>query len=287
MTDAKRLMLNFIPLLRESPFRIAPERAEELLVQMGGRAWVLEIMDGPANFEALPKIREIEGTYAALLSLWAVTASVVILGKLARTAEDLKLSQIVIKPGGPGSAVIELKNAAKALIRSEKYSWDSVPAVPNATAGSTSEDGQINNLFLAAASFVILHECGHLLKEHKKYTVLLHQQELEADSWAVSWVLKKVPNEHQREFRTLAVCIAFIWIGLIDEVRQATSTHPPAAQRFSDAFEIFGDVPTESVALEIGQYALKAFFNPTAECPQADCTKEGFISRLIEYLRRK
>lgn len=68
MTDAERLMLGFVPSLRESPFRIAPERADKLLAQMGGEAWVLEIVDGPANFEAFPAIREIEGTYNTLFS---------------------------------------------------------------------------------------------------------------------------------------------------------------------------------------------------------------------------
>ena len=66
MTHAERLMLSFVPSLRESPFRIAPERADELLAQMGVETWVLEIVDGPANFEAFPAIKEIEGTYAAL-----------------------------------------------------------------------------------------------------------------------------------------------------------------------------------------------------------------------------
>lgn len=52
MTDAERIMLGFVPSLRESPFRIAPERADELLAQMGGETWVLEIVDGPAKFRS-------------------------------------------------------------------------------------------------------------------------------------------------------------------------------------------------------------------------------------------
>lgn len=115
----------------------------------------------------------------------------------------------------------------------------------------------------------------------------MHQQEREADAWAVSWILHKVPSDAHREFRTLAICVAFIWIGLINEVRKATSTHPPAAQRFADAFNNFGNVPTESPALEVSYYALKAFFDPTTDLPQADSAKDGFTDQLIDYTRSR
>ncbi|MGV1767546.1 MULTISPECIES: phage exclusion protein Lit family protein [Rhizobium/Agrobacterium group] len=285
MTDAERLTRGFVPSLRESPFRIAPERLHELLAQMGGETWVLEIVDGPANFEAFPTTKEIEGTYAALLSLWAVAASVRVLSVLTQTAAEMNHSQIVIIPGGPGSAAIELKNAASALIRNEEFSWDDAPAEPHSAADPSSPDGLTNNLFLAAASFVVLHECGHLVLGHQAYTALMHQQEREADAWAVSWILDKVPSDAHREFRTLAICVAFIWIGLIDEVRRATSTHPRAAQRLADAFINFGSIPMESPALEISYYALKAFFDPTTNLSQADSAKDGFIDRLIDYTR--
>ncbi|CVI64303.1 hypothetical protein AGR7A_pTi0046 [Agrobacterium deltaense NCPPB 1641] len=132
----------------------------------------------------------------------------------------------------------------------------------------------------------MLHECGHLVLGHLETTALMHQQEREADGWAVSWILDKVAADDQRDFRTLAICVAFIWIGLIDAVRQATSTHPPAAQRFADAFNKFGNVSTDSPALELSYYALKAFFDPATDLPQAENARDGFIDRLIDYGRQ-
>jgi hypothetical protein len=287
MTDAKRLIGDFVPSLRESPFRIAPERVHELMEEMEGEAWPLDITDGPANFEAFPTTKEIKGTYAALLSLWAVAASVRVLMILMQTASEKGISQVVIVPGGPGSEAIELKNAALALIRSDTFHWGDAPVAPDPTAAPSTADGLTNNLFLAAASFVILHECGHIVLGHQAYTSLLHQQEREADAWAVSWILDRVPDERHREFRTLAICVAFIWIGLVDDVRRAQTTHPPAAQRFGDAFNRFGDVPEYSLALEISSYALKAFFDPTTALPQADHALDAFIKRLIEYSRSR
>lgn len=285
MTDAERLMRDFVPSLRESPFRIAPERVDDLIAEMKGEAWPLDVVDGPANFEAFPTTKEIKGTYAAMLSLWAVAASVRVLMALAQTAAETGISQIVIVPGSSGAEAIELKNAALALIRNETFRWGDALLVPDPTAAPSSADGLTNNLFLAAASFVVLHECGHIVLGHQASTSLLHQQEREADAWAVSWILDQAPDEMHREFRTLAICVALIWIGLVDEIRRAHTTHPPAAQRFGDAFHRFGDVPEYSLALEISSYALKAFFDPTTTLPQADHALDAFIERLIEYSR--
>ena len=105
--------------------------------------------------------------------------------------------------GRVGSEINELKNAALALIRSEAFSWSGVPAEPNTLAEPSSQDGLINNLFLAAASVVILHECGHIALGHQVHTTLMHQQEREADAWAVKWILEQAPGEPQREFRTV------------------------------------------------------------------------------------
>lgn len=285
MTDAERLTRNFVPSIQESPFRIAPERVHALIAQMGGTVWSLDIDEGPANFTAFPDTKEIKGTYAALLSLWAVAASVRILLVLMQTAANAGLEQVVIEPGGPGSAVIELKNAALALIRDPNSAWTGAPSKPDPTADPSSESGLINNLFLAAASFVVLHECAHLALGHLVYTNFLHEQEREADRWAVSWILDQVPDEMHRQFRTLAICTAFIWIGLIDEVRRAGWTHPSAAQRFGDAFNQFGSIPEDSIALEISSYALKAFFDPTTALPQPEHALDAFIEQLMKYSR--
>jgi hypothetical protein len=202
-----------------------------------------------------------------------------------QTAAHTGVEQVIIEPGGPGSAAIEFKNAALALIRDYTSAWTDAPSEPDPTADPSSEGGLTNNLFLAAASFVVLHECGHLAQCHLVYTALLHEQEREADKWAVSWILDQVPDEMHRQFRILAICTAFIWIGLIDEVRQAGSTHPSAAQRFGDAFNQFGEIPEDSLALEISSYALKAFFNPMTAFAQPEHALDAFIERLMEYSR--
>ncbi|TGR72583.1 hypothetical protein EN837_04380 [bacterium M00.F.Ca.ET.194.01.1.1] len=285
MTDAKSLTEGFENSAREAAFRIAPERAQELVRLMGGATWYLDFEEGPANFTAYPSSKSIVGTYAALLSLWATAASVRVLMIATQTAAEQDLKKIVIAPGTPGFAAIEFKNAALALIRNEASAWVDLPANPDPAADLSTEDGLTNNLFLAALSFVVLHECGHITLGHQPYTTLLHEQEQEADAWAVTWVLKMAPTESQREFRMLAVCIAFAWIGLIDEVRRASTTHPPAAQRLAKAYDCFGDVPDDSLALEVSSYVIKAFFDPTTDIPQPDDALSAFVDQLIGFSR--
>jgi hypothetical protein len=287
MTVAERLTRGFVSSIQESPFRIAPERAEALVAQIGCSAWSLDIVEGPVNFEAFPNDKKIEGTYSALLSLWAVAASIRLLLALMQTAAQMNLEQVVIVPGGAGYEAIALKNAALALIRDHTYAWNDAPSEPDANAVFCSEDGLTNNLFLAAASFVVLHECGHLVQNHLVHTAHRHQQEFDADRWAVAWTLDKVADENHRQFRMLAISVAFIWIGLIDEVRKTTATHPPAAQRFSNAFTQFGETGEDSLAFEISSYAIKAFFDPTTNLPQSENARDALVEQLIRYSRRE
>lgn len=285
MTDAKTLTEGFENAAREAAFRIAPERAQELVNLMGGETWYLDFEEGQANFTAYPDSKSIVGTYAALLSLWATAASVRVLMIATQTAAEQDLKQIVIAPGSPGFEAIEFKNAALALIRNEASAWVELPADPVPAADLSSADGLTNNLFLAALSVVVLHECGHIALSHQSYTSLLHEQEHEADAWAVAWILKMAPSKSHREFRMLAICVAFIWIGLIDEVRRASTTHPPAAQRLGKAYDCFGNVPEDSLALEMSSYVIKAFFDPAADIPQPDDALSAFVDQLIGYSR--
>jgi hypothetical protein len=207
--------------------------------------------------------------------------------EITKNAAALGLTKIIIEQGAQGSEVIEFKLLAEALIKNEAFPWVNAPADPNVAADLNSSDGLVTNLFLAAASVVVLHECAHIVLQHQPTTTRLHEQEFEADHWAVAWVLDKVQNEHEREFRALAVYTALIWVGLIDGVRQAKSTHPSAASRLGKAFENIAGLGNNSPALEIGSYVLKAFFDPATDLPQPECAKDSFRDRLIDYIRSR
>ncbi|MCD4511954.1 hypothetical protein LQT97_11980 [Brucella pseudogrignonensis] len=113
MTDAERLMRDFVPSLAASPFRIAAESVDELVKIMGVEPWLLEIGPGRANFTACQDKQEITGTYAAMLSLWAVSASVLAMTEISDAAFAANL---VIEQGGPGSKVVEFQHLAVGLL---------------------------------------------------------------------------------------------------------------------------------------------------------------------------
>jgi hypothetical protein len=286
-SDCERLTAGFVASIRQSPFAIAPERALDLISEMGGESWPLDFTSGKANFEALPRAKVIEGTYAALLSLWAVTASVWSIFSTARMAMDAGFEQIDLMTLPAGRMAIELKNAALKIIRDPSASWDLALPEPDPAASISSLDGRINNLFLAAVSFFILHEIGHLALKHQAYSSRSHDQEREADEWAIAWILKNPPSNQHRDFRCMAICVAFLWIGLIDEVRRSMTTHPPANQRLGDAFNHFGKLADNAMTYEITSYALKSYFDPTSYTPPVDNPIDGFISSLMSYSRRE
>ncbi|MXP44863.1 phage exclusion protein Lit family protein [Allopontixanthobacter sediminis] len=284
-SDSERLTTGFFSQIRESPFRIAPERAIELVDEMGGETWPLDFASGSANFEALPNSKTIEGTYAALLSLWAVAASVWAIFSTARMAREAGYEQLDLMTLPAGRMAMELKRAALEIIRNPDAPWDEALPDPDPGASRSSFDGLINNLFLAAVSFVVLHEIGHLVMGHQAYSGRSHDQEREADEWAIAWILKSPPSDKHRDFRAAAICVAFVWIGLIDEVRRSKVTHPPANQRLGEAFNYFEKLGDDSLAFEISSYALKAYFDPVSENPADENPLDGFISSLMAYSR--
>ena len=123
--------------------------------------------------------------------------------------------------------------------------------------------------------------CAHRIEAPPRFK----HDELAADDWAVRWILDRALDHREREFRILAICIGFLWIGLIDEVRGTGSTHPPAARRLEKSFEKFDDAPDDSVAFEVTAYALKAFFDPSTALPRPAHGREAFIDQLIAYTR--
>lgn len=131
----------------------------------------------------------------------------------------------------------------------------------------------------------ILHECAHIALKHRHDSITRLDDELAADDWAVRWILDRAEKQLHREFRILSICIGFLWIGLIDEVRGSSPTHPSAARRLEKSFEQFDDGPEESVAFEIGSYALKAFFDPSTATPRPADGREAFVEQLIAYIR--
>lgn len=286
-TDAERLIVGYIPHIARAPYAIAPERADELnSMTSNSKPWELVFNPGHANFFARPNKSEIEVTFAALLSLWAVARAALLIGNESMAATRSGRSTLNSQPGTAIAEANDLIRAANSLISDPQAAWPRHLAKPNPLAAGRSQDWYVNNLFLGATGWSLLHEVAHVHLKHQEITtdVLRKHQEHEADEWATKWVFEHVGRGLTRDFRVFATATGIVWVGLIDNIRRGSATHPHASDRFIRCSNFFGTNPI-SPGLELAAHITKVFFDPHAAAPSVDMPQEAFDDALFAYSR--
>lgn len=287
-SDAKRLIVGFTDAVAASPYNIAPERALDLNAKVfRGEPWGVVFADSSKfAMKALVDSREILVPYSGLMSLWAATRAVVLIGAEAMQATRRGEASLESRPDTPADRAARLIKAAKSFIRSPLAEWPCDLPTPNAQAIKESLDWYANNVFLGACGWILLHEVAHMHLSHTPDTSsdCLKEQEREADQWATNWILDHAPKDLRKEFRILAIAAAFTWIGLSDSIFRVNSMHPHAWDRFGHCTKHF-KTDVLSPALEMSAYALKACFFPTQPIPEANTPEEAFFCVLIQATR--
>ena len=292
-TPTREQMAEFDADVCAAPFRIAPERNDELLHEVfKGTPWTLEFnasLDPIRNtFRAMPNAKTVEVNYAALASLWAIAKASWLIARDAMAADRAGRSAL---DAGPGTMVAEarrLVQTARELIGNSSAHWptDLAPPVPDAEANS--EDWYANNVFLGASGWVVLHEIAHIFLEHQATVTsnVSFTQEHEADFWAADWMLGKVPAGDTRGyFRLFAISVALTWLAILDHVRRGSTTHPHAWQRLERLSPI---LPHEQLnpGYEMAAYVLKVVFLADDEMPPAEHPEAAFFDLLVKANRQ-
>lgn len=298
-TDAATLIRGLTQAVSDAPFLLAPERAKELSEAVfAGAPFNLIFEEGKANLEAFVEDEKVVATYPALLSLWAVAYAAVLIcdeASLRQSAfsaihgenppDDAHI-ELPRDPGTPMHVALALVDSAKELIRDPSARWTPGLPEPQSAPVEKSLDWRVNNLFLAAAAWAILHEIGHvnLHHGHSLFPEKLKAREYEADEWAVGWALKSAPG-FQFEFRLLAIGVGYVWLALIDEKRRESPTHPPAFDRLARRMqEGFGETKL-SAGLQASAYVIKACFIPFEEAPVYETAQDMFVDTLVRASR--
>lgn len=257
-----RLMKPCFPDVGASPFRFAPERQAALLALMKGSPFEAKLAVGPAQFTAYPTEERIEVASSGLASLWALTYvgyRYMDIASRSAASERGKASDQLTIHADPVFG--ELIDYARRLFVADEEWPDQLPR-PTWNAAFDSMDGRINNLFMGATAWVVLHEICHVAQDHTAYAGREYRltQEHEADRFAVRWPLEQAVGD-QREFRILAITVALAWLFLFERAKRGGDDHPPAIIRFREAASWF-ELNDESVALENAVYLLKGIFDP-------------------------
>lgn len=268
-------------------FRVAPERADELNDRIfGGQPWDIEFNDwaDPKSntFRVLPNIKKIQVNYAALASLWAVAKAAWLVASTAMVVARNGATTLDANPNSPVHESLLLIDQARRLIRNAAEDWPDTIVPPCPSTAAKTEDWYVNNVFLAAVGWILLHEIAHVDEGHQETVSsdVSFRQEHRADLWAAKWVLDQTAaGDMQGCFRVFAISVALSWLALIDGERQGSTTHPHAWQRFAKLNDV---LPYEDLnpGYEMASYVLKVLFLPDAPPVQTDCPQEAFFELL-------
>jgi Peptidase U49 len=286
--EMKTLMEPFFETAAGTPLKIAPERGAELVEEIFKHSqWQLLPSELGTTFSAVPGERTVYMSYAGLAGLWCVAYSVFHIMEIASHHREELGKNFDISHDYNDRKINQHIALARRLIKKVEP-WPEGVVVPNAAADTASIEGRINNLFFGALSWILLHEIGHVHRNHLKEIPREGRlkQEYQADAFATSWILDSARGD-EREFRVLAICVALIWLFLSQESPRGDTVHPQPYLRFREAAAEF-QLKDDSGALLGAIYAFKAILDPATPMPSFEEANAAFdwLAQRLENLFR-
>lgn len=217
-----------------SVFRIAPEREDELAVFFSNRTpqfvWTNKAKRLPSvNTQSAQMFLPAPG----LTLLWAAAL------------QSWVLYDEHLKESAKGSQMFSLFGSGRRIAAIGCFEWALVhfsdPSIaapdgvlaPHAAPAAGSDEHVANELFLAAIAWILHHEIAHLQLGHTSITAIPTQEETDADTRALSWILDQESDEARRKKRVLGACVAILLITVLDLNTGSfrDRTHPRAFDR--------------------------------------------------------
>lgn len=114
--------------------------------------------------------------------------------------------------------------------------------IPRPAANPADDQHRVTNeLFLGSAGFAVLHEIGHIVREHRGMNLaqdVCYRHEFEADEWAYDWVMEKWRDYdnsvavYRKRATLIAALFALISVNHVYEPRRRVgSKHPNTVDR--------------------------------------------------------
>lgn len=276
---------------QRSPLNIAPERGDELASEIfGAEKWTIALSNEPANFFAIPQDKAIYLTAAGQASLWClayVAFHVMDVASRSQRAIDHENQSYVDIGQYYGALHLgEYIAFSRSLFHADRP-WPSNLETPTNDPQDSSNEWRVNNVYLGALSWILLHEIGHVYHGDQKFVPndIRIRREYLADDFATKWILNSAGRGLEREFRILMIAVALTWLFLNESEIGKGTTHPAAILRFREAAAQF-KAGERSVGLENASYLLKAVLDPATQPPVHETPMEAFewISGRLEDL---
>lgn len=279
--STQEVMQGLFKVAARTPVNIAPERQDQLRATVfKGDPWTLTPTGGSASFSAVPADKALYASWAGQASLWCLSfAAFQIMDIASRAARDPKFASEHPVDFGAVFGALQLAEYvafAKSLFRTDQP-WPEALVRPAARPPEGSEEWRVDNLYLGALAWVLLHEIGHVHHDDQEFVTapMRMAQEFRADRFATEWVLGDAGHGLKREYRVLSIIVAMSWLFLNEIQLGRGRVHPAAILRFREATQEFS-LGDRSVTLESASYLLKALFDPETLSPAFETSREAF-----------
>lgn len=273
------------------PMNIAPECQEKLASDIfGPEKWTISWSNEPANFFAIPQDKAIYLSAAGQASLWCLAYTAFhVMDVASRTQRATSYDAHGHLDIGQYYSALHLGEYvafSRSLFHADRP-WPKNLEMPSEGPAQSSNEWRINNIYLGALSWIMLHEIAHVHHQDQKFVPdsLRIKQEYLADGFATDWILSSAGQGLEREFRILMIAVALTWSFLSESELGQGNTHPATILRFREVAERF-KAGERSVGLENATYLLKAVLDPATVPPAHETPEQAFewISGRLEAM---
>lgn len=219
-----------------APFRIAPERENELGDWVDHEGVALDLIDQKGfTFHVYTQRKEIQTSIATLEYLWATAHAHLILYDEYGQAQRRGDKQFDTGGNQRSRGALDLsKWAAENLFSTGVQPWPESLIKPQPKPENGSDVHAANELFLCAFAWMMHHELAHVRLGHNAaITSRSLEEEKEADVEATRWILSQCPDSAQAQKRIYGVVAAILALKGISSPygNSVLKTHPPTFER--------------------------------------------------------
>ncbi len=283
---------NLINAIASSPYRIAPERNEELRSLDQEESLLLKFIDTHEyKFSVNLEINEIITNIATLEYLWASTyAHLILYDEYAKTQRSGEYLFDTNKIARCRIALELAKWAAANLESANNRIWPSNYPMPVRHPVPNSDIHLANELFLCGVAWSIHHEIAHIRLKHPSLQTSRNLlEEKEADIAATLWILEQCIDQQEINKRTMGIAAAILAMQSVEnsEKFDIFKTHPQAFERIDYCLSksnIHDDDKLYAFCAVIMQIQLT--YHGINVAHEGETYKEMFSEYLMEFARK-